>query len=291
MSPGPLATPPDLASVLQALADADAQAAEARWEGLRRAAPDEVETWILGVRLAGWRGDRAAAQAREANARRLLPSAAIPWLARHQLALAAAEASARAGDLRGALPLAGEALGQTEWQPGHPAAVAALLTLASLHALHLAPRKALALVERALARAAAPTPQRAGPTHEPPASGAPPQGAPPHDASIRALARRARWVRLVVALRLGQCPSPAGARRATRLARAWALAGWQPQALQLRADAAVVAADDDALQQVLALAAAAGLGGVHGRSQLLQLALAARGGGPGGAPGGGRRGA
>lgn len=258
MSPAPLASPADPSGVLQALADADGHAAEARWEGLREAAPNDVETWTVGVRLAGWRGDLAAARAREARARALLPGAATPWLARHRLALAAAEAAIRAGDLRGALPLAGEALGQTEWQPGHPAAVAALLTLASLHALHLAPRKGRALAERALERAATA-----------PASSAAPS---------RARGRQAGWVRLVVALRLGQCARSVGARRAARLARAWALAGCRPQALQLRADAAVVAADDAALRQVLAAAEAAGLGGVRGRSQLLQRALTPRGG-------------
>lgn len=273
VSPGSMATPPDPTGVLQVLADAGGHAAEARWEGLRAAAPDEVETWILGVQLAGWRGDLAVAQARAAHGRRLLTSAATPWLARHRLALAAAEAALRAGDLRGALPLAGEALGQTEWQPGHPAAASALLTLASLHALHLAPRKGRALAERALERAAALQAPRDAPAH----------GTPAHDvsfnhASLRTLRRHASWIRLVVALRLGQDPRGLGAHRAARLAHAWTLAGCRPQALQLRADAAVVAGDAVGLRQVLAAAEAAGLDGVRARSGLLQQALAPRGG-------------
>jgi hypothetical protein len=235
---------------LRALLALELARAERDWRALRSASHEEPDTWTLGVTLAGWRGDAAAAREREAEGRRALSSGARDGLARHRLALAAGEAALRCDDLRAALPLLGEALGQTERHPGHPAAVDALLALAGLHALYAAPRKARALLERALAR------QRE--------LGAATAGA-------RERRWRARWVALVADVRLGQRSRPAAARRAERLALAWRCAGHLPEALQLEADAALLRAVHEG--EALGAADARGLGGVRGRSALLRRAL------------------
>ncbi len=241
----------------QALDAGDTHAAERAWLAQQRAAPDDPDVWALGVTLAGWRGDLQAAREREAHGRSVLAQAPSVWLARHRLALAAGEAALRAGDLRAALPLLGEALGQTEWRPEHPAAVDALLALAALHAVHTAPRKARAQVERARQRA-----RQSG-------------------AVARALARerraRAHWVELVVAVRMGERARLAAARRAERLALAWRLAGRTPEALQLGLDRALLLADADLERAALAAADHRGLDGIRGRGALLRGALAGSG--------------
>lgn len=248
-----MGTPGAAHEALQALEALDLPGAERAWRALLNEAPDDPDSWTLGVTLAGWRGDPQAARTREAGGRRALGSGAHDGLARHRLALAAGEAALRCGELRAALPLLGEALGQTERHPGHPAAVDALLALASLHALHAAPRKARAQRERALARA-----REIGAAA---GSGA------------RQWLWRARWVELVAAVRLGTLARGAAARRAERLARAYRCSGNQPEALLLEADAALLLADAARGAAALAAADARDLGGVRGRSELLRRAL------------------
>ena len=249
-----MSTPaPDL-DARQALDAGDVGSAERAWLTQQRAAPDDPAVWTLGVTLAGWRGDREAARRREAHGRSALAKGPSGWLARHGLALAAGEAALRAGDLRAALPLLGEALGQTEWRPEHPAAVDALLALATLHALHAAPRKAGAQVERARQRAA--------------------QTAPVARALAHEWRARAGWVELLVDVRTGARTRAAAARRAARLARAWQLAGRTPEALQLALDQALLLGDAELERAALAAADARDLAGVRGRGALLRAALA-----------------
>ena len=248
-----MSTPAPALDARQALDAGDVRSAERAWLAQQRAAPDDPDVWTLGVTLAGWRGDREAAQARESHGRNALAQLPSGWLARHRLALAAGEAALRAGDLRAALPLLGEALGQTEWRPEHPAAVDALLALAALHALHAAPRKARGQVERARQRAAQTTP-----------------AAP---ALARAWRARARWVEVLVDVRTGASTRASAARRTERLARAWQLAGRTPEALQLTLDRALLLGDADLERTALAAADARGLAGVRGRGALLRAAL------------------
>ncbi len=248
--------------VRRALAAGDVGGAEDAWQALSQEEPGDTGTWTLGVSLAGWRGDRAAALERERLGRDTLAEAATPWLERHRLALAAGQAALRAGELRAALPLFGEALGQTEWQPGHPAAIDALLGMATLHALYAAPRKAASQVARAIERSGT----RWG--HAPAAA---------YPVSAWSRSARAHWVSLVVGVRTQRLPRERAARRATHLASGWRLADCEPQFLQLQTDSAVLAGDDARAEQLVERARGLGLGGVEGRARLLRDALSATG--------------
>ena len=244
-----------LAVIASHLEAAHLDEAERRWSALDASARAEVETWTLGVRLAGWRGDGEAVERRLQAGRAALAAAGTPWRARHALASAGGRARLRLADLSGALPLLGEALGQTEFAPVDPAAVEALSAIAEAHALGGAPRKALAQAERAASRL---RDQRL-------ATGA-------HG---RALRRRLAWVRAVAGVRTG-APRAVAARRLQRLAALARAEGNALEAAALRLDAAVVAVDDAVEAEARAQLERIGADGALGRASLLRRALTPR---------------
>lgn len=240
-------------AVRDALAAGDAAGAERAWRALIAAQPKATSAWAWGVAVAGWRADAAAVADRERGGRAALEGSGGAWRDRHALALEAGEAHLRLGDLRGALPRLGEALGQTEWHPDDPAAVTALLAIAQVHALHAAPRKALEQAARAVQRSRLHRADRE-----------------------RARAWRARrwWVIAVAGARLGRTPRASAARRLERLARLADARGHRCDALRLRAEAAVLGGDEPAEARALARADALQLAGVRGRAALLRASLA-----------------
>ncbi len=239
-------------AVRAALRAGDGARAERSWRALIAIEPDATTAWTCGIEVAGWRADAEAVAERERGGRAALARSGGAWRERHALALASGEAHVCLADLRGALPRLGEALGQTEWHPGDPAVVTALLAIAHVHALHAAPRKALEQVARAALRAAAHAAERA---------------------RARRWRARAHWVVAVANVRLGHSAAAAAARRARRLAGLARADGRVPEALRLDAEAAVLSDDASAEAGTLARADALDLAGVRGRATLLRAAL------------------
>jgi len=250
-----------LDTIASQLAAAELVSAERAWqEGIAMAA-HHSRWWCLGIELAGWRGDAAALAERSVQGRAALSSAATrialdaepAWLARHRLALAHGQAELRLGRPRAALPLLGEALGQTEWYPDHPAASAALIAVAEVHVLGGAPRKGHAQLARAHERLATSTPQPG----------------PAGSAAKRSIARLA----CLADVRLGRRTRAHAARRARRLATLERAAGAPLRALVLELEAALYADDARAYEAAVTVAERSEVRGAIGLSELLRGAL------------------
>lgn len=239
--------------------------AELAWRDTVRTSPRDTYAWALGVRLAGWRGDAEAVTERLAQGRRAWAEAPADWRARHALALAAGRAQLRLGAPRQALPLLGEALGQTEFAPLDPASVQALAAVAEAHALAAAPRKAAAQVVRAAQRLRELGLQRGTAT--------------------RPLRADVRWVAALAEARRGEARRPSAARRLLRLAQLSDALGRRLRAATLRLDAALVAGDPDATARARASLERGGAFGALGRAALLAAALSSA---PGVSPNGSR---
>lgn len=227
--------------------------AELAWRDAVGDHPGDPHAWALGVRLAGWRGDAEAVAARLAQGRRAWSEVPADWRARHALALAAGRAHLRLGAPRRALPLLGEALGQTEFAPLDPASVQALAAVAEAHALAAAPRKAAAQVVRAAERLRELGLQRG--------------------ALARPLRVDVRWVAALAEARRDAGGRRSAARRLLRLAQLSEALGRTLHAAALRLDAALVAGDADGTARARAALERSGAHGALGRSALLVTAL------------------